>query len=135
MSITPGTHASEDAGISLFLIFHTKNLIHEKYDKLPINITPLLIQSTCAGADVIIEHLDNGFCGIIRSHRALMIFTSLPDFQHAKKVVSDSLGQVEFSIRLINSVLNLPNRQVKIFEEFKLQNMYMLATACLYGNL
>ena len=44
-----------------------------------------------------------------------MIFTSLPDFQHAKKVVSDSLGQVEFSIRLINSVLNLPNRQVKIF--------------------
>ena len=52
-----------------------------------------------------------------------MIFTSLPDFQHVKKVVSDSLGQVEFSIRLINSVLNLPNRQVKIFGEFKLQNI------------
>ena len=52
-----------------------------------------------------------------------MIFTSLPDFQHAKKVVSDSLGQVEFSIQLINSVLNLPNRQVKIFGEFKLQNI------------
>ena len=48
-----------------------------------------------------------------------MIFTSLPDFQHAKKVVSDSLGRVEFSIRLINSVL----RQVKIFGEFKLQNI------------
>ena len=52
-----------------------------------------------------------------------MIFTSLPDFQHAKKVVPDSLGQVEFSIQLINSVLNLPNRQVKIFGEFKLQNI------------
>ena len=26
-----------------------------------------------------------------------MIFTSLPDFQHAKKVVSDSPGQVDFS--------------------------------------
>ena len=50
-----------------------------------------------------------------------MIFTSLPDFQHVKKVVSDSLGQVDFSIRLMNSVLNLPNRQVKIFEEFKFQ--------------
>ena len=50
-----------------------------------------------------------------------MIFTSLPDFQHAKKVESDSPGQVDFSIRLMNSVLNLPNSQVKIFEEFKLQ--------------
>ena len=50
-----------------------------------------------------------------------MIFTSLPDFQHVKKVVSDSLGQADFSTRLMNSVLNLPNRQVKIFEEFKLQ--------------
>ena len=95
-----------------FLIFHSKNLIHEKYDKIPINITSWLIQSTCAGADVIIEHLDNVFCGIIRSHRALMIFISLPDFQHAKKVVSDSLGQVDFSMRLMNSVLNLPNRQI-----------------------
>ena len=104
-----------------FLIFHSKNLIHEKYDKIPINITSLLIQTTCAGANVIIEHLDNGFFGIIRSHRALMMFTSLPDFQHVKKVVSDSLGQVDFSIRLMNSVLNLPNRQVKIFEEFKFQ--------------
>ena len=81
----------------------------------------MLIQSTCAGADVVIEHLDNGFCGINRSHRALMIFTSLPDFQRAKKVMSDSPGQVDFSIGVMNSVLNLPNRQVKILEEFKLQ--------------
>ena len=40
--------------------------------------------------------------------------------QHAKKVVSDSPGLVEFAIGLVNSVLNLPNGQVKFFEEFKL---------------
>ena len=41
--------------------------------------------------------------------------------QHAKKVVSDSLGPVDFAIVLVNSVLNLPVGQVKYFEEFKLQ--------------
>ena len=39
----------------------------------------------------------------------------------AKKVVSHSLGLVDFTIRLVNSVLNLPNGQVKFFEEFNLQ--------------
>ena len=39
--------------------------------------------------------------------------------QHAKKVVSDSLGLVNFTIRIVNSVLNLPNGKVKFFEEFK----------------
>ena len=32
--------------------------------------------------------------------------------RHAKKVVSDSLGLVDFAIGLVNSVLNLPDRQV-----------------------
>ena len=41
--------------------------------------------------------------------------------QHAKKVVSDSLGLVDFAIGLVNSVLNLPDGQVKFFGEFKLQ--------------
>ena len=41
--------------------------------------------------------------------------------QHAKKVVSDSPGLVDFAIGLVNSVLNLPNRQVTFFEEFNLQ--------------
>jgi len=41
--------------------------------------------------------------------------------QRAKKVVSDSTGLVDFAIGLENSVLNLPNWQVKFFEEFKLQ--------------
>ena len=41
--------------------------------------------------------------------------------QHAKKVVSDSPGPVDFAIALASSVINLPDRQVKVFEEFKLQ--------------
>ena len=40
--------------------------------------------------------------------------------QRAKKVVSDSLGLVDFAIGLVNSVLNLPEGQVKFFEELKL---------------
>ena len=35
--------------------------------------------------------------------------------------MSDSPGLVDFAIGLVNFVLNLPNGQVKIFEEFKLQ--------------
>ena len=41
--------------------------------------------------------------------------------QCAEKVVSDSSGLVDFAIRLVNSVLNLPDGQVKYFEEFNLQ--------------
>ena len=41
--------------------------------------------------------------------------------QRAKKVVSDSLGLVDFAIGLENFVLNLPDGQVKFLEEFKLQ--------------
>ena len=43
--------------------------------------------------------------------------TSMPQ-QCAKKVVSDSLGLVDFAIGLVNSVLNLPDGQVKYFEKF-----------------
>ena len=42
-------------------------------------------------------------------------------FQRAKKAVSDSPGLVDFAIGLVNSVINLSIRQVKFFEEFKLQ--------------
>lgn len=42
------------------------------------------------------------------------------DVQRAKKLASDSPGLVDFAIGLMNSVLNLPDGQVKIFEEFKL---------------
>ena len=39
--------------------------------------------------------------------------------QRAKKVVSDSLGQVDFVIGLVNSVFNLPDWQVMFFEEYE----------------
>ena len=43
--------------------------------------------------------------------------------QRAKKVVSDSRGLVDFAIGQVSSVLNLPDGQVKYFEEFNLQNL------------
>ena len=39
--------------------------------------------------------------------------------QHAKKVVSDGQGLMDFAIRLVNSVLDLPDGRVMFFEEFK----------------
>ena len=42
--------------------------------------------------------------------------------QCAKKVVSHSRGLVDFAIRLVNSVFNLPNGQVMFFEEFECPN-------------
>ena len=41
--------------------------------------------------------------------------------QCAKKEVSDSLGLVDFAIRLENSVLNLADGQVKLFGKFQAQ--------------
>ena len=39
--------------------------------------------------------------------------------QGTKKVVSDSPGLVDFAIGLVNSVLNLPDGQAKIFQRIK----------------
>ena len=39
--------------------------------------------------------------------------------QHANKVVSDSLGLVDFAIGLVNSIFNLPNGRVMFFKEFE----------------
>ena len=39
--------------------------------------------------------------------------------QRAKKVVSDSPGLVGFAIGQVNSVFNLPEGQVMLFEEFE----------------
>ena len=39
--------------------------------------------------------------------------------QRAKKVVSNSLGLVDFAIGLVNSVFNLPDGQVMFYEEFE----------------
>ena len=38
-----------------------------------------------------------------------------------KLLVSGSPGLVDFAIRLVNSVINLPDSQLNLFEEFKLQ--------------
>ena len=54
--------------------------------------------------------------------KQIVIAISNNHLQHAKKnkkMVSDSLGLVDFAIRLVNSVLNLPDGQVMFFEEFK----------------
>ena len=39
--------------------------------------------------------------------------------QHAKKVVSDTPGLVDFAIGLVNSVFNLSDGQVMFFEELE----------------
>ena len=39
--------------------------------------------------------------------------------QRAKKVVSDSAGLVDFAVRLVHSVFNLPNGQVMFFKELE----------------
>ena len=49
----------------------------------------------------------------------IWIASSLVSMQRAKKVVSDSLGLVDFVSRLVNSVFHLPDGQVMFFEEFE----------------
>ena len=43
--------------------------------------------------------------------------------------MSDSPGLVDFAIGLVNSVLNLPDGQVKYFEEFNLQKKVEINSA------
>ena len=45
-------------------------------------------------------------------------------YHSAKKVVSDSLGLVDFAIGLFIFVLNLPDGQVLFFGKFKFQKDY-----------
>ena len=40
-------------------------------------------------------------------------------WQRAKKVMSDSLGLLDFAIRLVNFVFNLSDRQVIFFEQLE----------------
>lgn len=50
-------------------------------------------------------------------------FSHLPflQTQFAEKSGSNILKPVDFAIRLVDSVLSLPHRQVKLFGKFKLQ--------------
>ena len=43
--------------------------------------------------------------------------------------MSDSLGLVDFAIRLVNSVVNLPDGLLKYFEEFNLQKNWDINSA------
>ena len=50
--------------------------------------------------------------------------------------MSDSPGLVDFAIGLVNSGLNLPDGQVKFFEEFKLQKgtvKSICSSKCFWG--
>ena len=59
---------------------------------------------------------------LIRQIQKYSHVTILPSIrQHTKKVVSDRRGLVDFVIELVNSILNLPDGQVKFLEEFKVQ--------------
>jgi len=55
--------------------------------------------------------------------------------QRKLKVVSNSLGLVNFAIGLVNSVLNLRERQVKFFVEIHITAQHYCATACRNGKL
>ena len=57
------------------------------------------------------------------------------DYQRAKKVVSDSLGLVDFAIGLVNLVLNFPDGQVNYFEEFNFYRTLksLLLIKCFWG--
>ena len=48
----------------------------------------------------------------------ILILPVINHEQRAKKVVSDSVGLVDFAVGLVNSVFNLPDGQVMFFEEF-----------------
>ena len=39
----------------------------------------------------------------------------ISELQRAKKLVSNNPGLVDFAVRLVNSVLNLPIREVRFF--------------------
>ena len=43
--------------------------------------------------------------------------------QRAKKVVSNSLGLADFAFRLVNTVLNLPDRQVNFWTNSNYRRM------------
>ena len=60
------------------------------------------------------EVKNNGKSLTIRPKKWSLLLTG----QHAKKVVSDSPGLVDFAIGLVDSVFNWPDWQVKFFEEF-----------------
>ena len=58
--------------------------------------------------------------GLLVSTALLYQLKNEAPYQRAKKVVSDSLGQVDFAIGLVIFVLNLPNGQVLFLGEIQI---------------
>ena len=52
---------------------------------------------------------------------------------HAKKAVSDSLGLVDFAIGPVNSVINLPDRQVRFFGGIQIKNCNQCSSKNLFS--
>ena len=72
---------------------------------------------------ILVENIDDNFNSSAK-------FSHLIIKQRAKKVVSDSLRLADFALGLVTSVLNLPDRQVMVFEEFKLKKNCEINSAC-----
>ena len=67
------------------------------------------------------------------------MFQTTTPYQHAKKVVSDSLGLVDFAVGLVNSVINMPNeqqQQVNFSRKFTFQkNCYLFCSSKIFFGL
>ena len=97
----------------------TNNLKHLGIDKEREKKFLLVVQGTVIRS---LERVSPTVEGDVRSFFTLFHPPSLSllGAQRAKKVVSDSPGLVDFVIGLVNSVLNLPDGQVKFSEEEEL---------------
>ena len=67
------------------------------------------------------------------------MFQTTTPYQRAKKVMSDSLGLVDFAVGPVNSVINMPNeqqQQVNFSEKFTLQkNCYQSCSSKIFFGL
>ena len=67
------------------------------------------------------------------------MFQTTTPYHRAKKVVSDSLGLVDFAVGLVNSVINIPNeqqQQVNFSRKFTLQkNCYQSCSSKIFFGL
>ena len=61
--------------------------------------------------------LKKAVLNMLSANKSWYIHKSFRSDQRAKQVVSNSSGLVDFLIGVVNSVLNLPNRQMNFFGE------------------
>ena len=82
-------------------------------------LEPIILDITIGRTNIIITGLYRMPRQLVGAYQQLLE-EELNHIQRAKKVVSDSPGLVDFAIGLVNSVLNLPDGQVKIFRRSKI---------------